>query len=377
MTSEKGPGDRPRILVVDDHPENLELLEALLVPQGYEVVRASTGEEALKRLSSNAVALMLLDVMMPGINGYEVIRRVRQDSANGQIPIVLVTALRDKQERVKGIEAGCDDFLSKPVDKMELLARVRSLLKVKAYNDLMSRYREDLESEVLGRTEELRHAIEGIRAASLETIVRLSRAAEYRDEDTGAHILRMGHYAAAVAKQMGLSEKGVETILHAAPMHDIGKIGIPDQILLKPGKLDAGEWEIMKTHTTMGVRILEGSNADVIQLGETIAGTHHEKWNGEGYPKGLKGQDIPISGRITAIADVFDGLTSKRPYKKPFSLDHSFSIMAEGRGTHFDPAAVDAFFAVKDEILHVKAHYQGEGQGLLAFHDETKQETAE
>jgi len=369
--------ERPRILVVDDHPENIELLEAFLIPQGYEVVRAATGEEALKRLSGNDVALMLLDVMMPGIDGYEVIRRVRQDSAHKQLPIVLVTAFRDKEERVKGIDAGCDDFLSKPVDKMELLARVRSLLKVKAYNDLMSKYREDLESEVSTRTEELRCAFEGIRAASLETIVRLSRAAEYRDEGTGAHILRMSHYAAAVAGKMGLSEKDVETILYAAPMHDIGKIGIPDHILMKPGKLNAEEWEVMKSHAPIGARILEGSEADVIQLGETIAGTHHEKWNGEGYPVGLKGEGIPVSGRIAAIADVFDALTSRRPYKEPLSVDQSFSIIAEGRGTHFDPAVVDAFVALRSEILQIQARYQSEGQSHLALHAGTRQQAAE
>ena len=377
MTSEKGMEERPRILVVDDHPENIELLEAFLIPQGYEVVRAATGEEALKRLSGNDVALMLLDVMMPGIDGYEVIRRVRQDSAHKQLPIVLVTAFRDKEERVKGIDAGCDDFLSKPVDKMELLARVRSLLKVKAYNDLMSKYREDLESEVSTRTEELRCAFEGIRAASLETIVRLSRAAEYRDEGTGAHILRMSHYAAAVAGKMGLSEKDVETILYAAPMHDIGKIGIPDHILMKPGKLNAEEWEVMKSHAPIGARILEGSEADVIQLGETIAGTHHEKWNGEGYPVGLKGEGIPVSGRIAAIADVFDALTSRRPYKEPLSVDQSFSIIAEGRGTHFDPAVVDAFVALRSEILQIQARYQSEGQSHLALHAGTRQQAAE
>jgi len=320
---------------------------------------------------------MLLDVMMPGIDGYEVVRRVRQHSTHRQLPIVLVTALRDKEERVKGIEAGCDDFLSKPVDRMELLARVRSLLKVKAYNDLTSKYREELESEVASRTEELTLALEGIRTASLETIVRLSRAAEYRDEDTGAHILRMSHYAAAVASKMGLSEKDVENILYAAPMHDVGKIGIPDHILLKPGKLSAEEWEIMKSHAAMGAEILNGSGADVLQLAETIAGTHHEKWNGEGYPMGLAGEAIPVSGRVTAIADVFDALTSKRPYKEPFSVDRSFSIIAEERGTHFAPAAVDAFVAVRDEILQIKARYQSEGQGHLALHLETKRQTAE
>jgi putative two-component system response regulator len=346
-----------KILIVDDQPKNIELLEAYLVPEGYEIVKAVNGEEALEKLSGNQLDLILLDVMMPGMDGFEVIRRVRQDNTNRQLPVILVTALRETEDRVKGIEAGCDDFISKPVDKMELLARVRSLLKVKAYNDLMNNYRNELEAEVTKRTEELKHAFERIKASSLETIYRLSKAAEYKDEDTGAHIKLMSRYSAAVARRMGLAESTVETILYAAPMHDVGKIGIPDQILMKPGRLDPAEWEIMKQHTVIGAKILEGSEAEFIRIGESIAQHHHEKWDGSGYPNGLKGIKIPIAGRIAAIADVFDALTYKRSYKVAFSVEKSLAIIREGRGSHFDPDVVDAFFAIQDEILAIMKRY--------------------
>ena len=349
--------DKRVILVVDDQPQNIELLEAYLVPQGYEIVKAVSGEEALGKLSGNQIDLILLDVMMPGMDGFEVTRRVRQDNMLRLIPIILVTALRETEDRVKGIEAGCDDFISKPVDKMELLARVRSLLKVKAYNDLMSNYRKELESEVSKRTEELKHALERIKEASLETIYRLSMASEYKDKDTGAHIKRMSRYSAAVARRMGMDESTIETILYAAPMHDLGKIGIPDLILVKPSMLDPMEWEIMKQHTVIGAKILKGSDAEFIRLGEIIALSHHEKWDGSGYPNSLKGIEIPIAGRITAIADVFDALTTKRPYKEPFSVEKSLDIIKVGRGSHFDPDVVDAFFAIQDEILTIKKQY--------------------
>jgi putative two-component system response regulator len=345
--------DKPVILVVDDQPQNVELLEAHLVPQGYDIVTAASGEEALEKLSKHSIDLILLDVMMPGMNGFEVTRQVRQNIAHRLLPIILVTSLRDTEDRVMGIEAGCDDFISKPVEKVEILARVRSLLKVKAYNDLMSNYRKELETEVALRTEELKQALEKIKAASLETIYRLSRAAEYKDKDTGAHIQRMSLYSAALARSMGLEEKMVETILYAAPMHDLGKIGIPDSILLKPGSLDAAEWEIMKQHSAIGGEILKGSDAEFIRMGETIALTHHEKWDGSGYPKGLRGIEIPIAGRIAAIADVFDALTSRRPYKEPFSVERSLAIIEEGRGVAFDPEVVDGFFAIKEEILKI------------------------
>ncbi|MGD0020765.1 MAG: two-component system response regulator [Smithellaceae bacterium] len=353
---------KPVILVVDDQPQNIELLEAHLVPQGYEIVTAVNGKEALEKLSGKQIDLILLDVMMPGMDGFEVTRRIRQDNTHRLLPIILVTALRETEARVKGIEAGCDDFISKPVDKMELLARVRSLLKVKAYNDLMSNYQKELESEVTRRTEELKQALEKIKAASLETIYRLSMAAEYKDKETGAHIKRMSRYAAAVTRRLGLTESTIETILYAAPMHDLGKIGIPDLILMKPAKLDPAEWEIMKQHTVIGAKILKGSDAEFIRLGETIAQHHHEKWDGSGYPNSLKGIEIPIAGRITAIADVFDALTSKRPYKERFSVEKSLAIIKEGRGSHFDPDVVDAFFAIQDEILTIKKQYGDDNQ---------------
>jgi len=354
--------DKPVILIVDDQPQNIDLLEAYLVPQGYEIIKAASGKEAMGKLSGNQIDLMLLDVMMPGMDGFEVTRRVRQDEKNRLLPIILVTALRETEDRVKGIEAGCDDFLSKPVDKMEVLARVRSLLKVKAYNDLLSNYREELEAEVTRRTEELKHAFERIKAASLDTIYRLSMASVYKDEATGTHVKRMSRYCAAVARRMGLDEKTIETILYAAPMNDLGKIGIPDSILLKPAKLDATEWEIMKLHTVIGAKILEGSDAEFIRLGETIALCHHEKWDGSGYPHRLKGIDIPIAGRIAAIADVFDALTSKRPYREPFSVEKSLAIIREGRASHFDPDVVDAFFAIQDEILTIKEQHGEDNQ---------------
>jgi putative two-component system response regulator len=352
--------DKQVILIVDDQPQNVDLLEAYLVPQGYEVVKAANGQEALEKLSSNQIDLILLDVMMPGMDGFEVTRRVRRD--NRLLPIILVTALREMEDRVKGIEAGCDDFLSKPVDKIELLARVKSLLKVKDYNDLVSNYQKVLESEVAKRTEELKSAMERIKTASLDTIYRLSMASEYKDEDTGTHIKRMSRYCAAVARRMGLDENTIETILYAAPMHDVGKIGIPDMILLKPAKLDPVEWEVMKLHTVIGAKILKGSDAEFIRMGETIALCHHEKWDGSGYPGGLKGMEIPVAARITAIADVFDALTSKRPYKEPFSEEKSLAIIMEGKGSHFDPDVVVAFFAIQAEIFTIKGEYTEENQ---------------
>jgi putative two-component system response regulator len=268
-------------------------------------------------------------------------------------------------DRVKALEVGADDFLSKPVDNTELRARVNSSLKVKAYNDHMRNYQKELEAEVAKRTEELRQAFQKIKLASLDTIFRLSQAAEYKDEDTGSHIKRMSHYAAAVARKLGLDDSAVETILYAAPMHDVGKIGIPDKILLKPAKLDPDEWAIMKQHTTIGANILKGSDAEFIKMAEVIALTHHEKWDGTGYPKGLKGKAIPLSGRIAAIADVFDAITSKRPYKEAFPLDKSLSIIKEGRGNHFDAEVVDAFFAIQDEIVEIKEHYRDEDTSRL------------
>ncbi|MBF0476641.1 MAG: two-component system response regulator [Deltaproteobacteria bacterium] len=354
-----------KVLVVDDEDRNLRLMEAMLIPLGYKVYLAANGEAALSGVKDNPPDVILLDIMMPKMDGFEVTRRIKSDEETRFIPIVMVTALKDVEDRVRALEAGADDFLTKPVDKVELRARVRSLLKVKAYNDHMKSYQRQLEQEVAHRTEQLEQAFKRINMASLETIFILSRAAEHKDEDTGSHIRRMANYSAAVARKMGLPDRTVEAILYAAPMHDVGKIGIPDGILLKPARLTYEECEIMKTHTTIGGHILTTSLPGFLQFGKVIAMTHHEKWDGGGYPLGLKGKKIPLAGRIVAIADVFDALTSKRPYKEPFSLEKSYGIISEGRGTHFDPDVVDAFFAIEEEILSIKGRYKDEEESIF------------
>ena len=349
---------KPKILVVDDEERNRRLMEAMLLPLGYEVLLARDGIEALDRVREIPPDVILMDIMMPKMDDLAATRRLKEDEGTKIIPIVMVTALDEVADRVKALEVGADDFLTKPVDKSELIATINSQLKVKAYHDHMLNHQKELEAEVAKRTEQLRQAFEKIKVASLDTIYRLSRAAEYKDEYTGAHIKRMSHYAAIVAHKLGLNEETAENILYAAPMHDVGKIGIPDHILLKPKRLDPDEWEIMKQHTIIGGQILEGSDAESIQLAEVIALTHHEKWDGSGYPKGLKGSGIPLAGRITAIADVFDALTSKRPYKEAFLLESAFMIIKDGKGSHFDPEVVDAFLAGKDEVLPIREKYK-------------------
>ena len=232
-------------------------------------------------------------------------------------------------------------------------------------NDYLRNYQNELENEVSKRTEELQKAFEKIKQVSLETIYRLTRAAVSKDEGTGAHIERLSLYAAATARTMGLDEATVENILYASPMHDVGKIGIPDRILLKKGKLDHKEWEIMKQHTIIGAKILERTDIEILKLGEVIALTHHEKWDGSGYPQGLAGTQIPLAGRITAIADVFDALVSPRPYKEAFPVERAFEIIEKERGKHFDPEVTDAFFANRDEILSIKEQYKDENESSL------------
>lgn len=355
---DKDMKDKPKILVVDDEEQNRRLIKAMLMPLNYEIILARNGKEALEKVRDASPDVILLDIMMPEMDGFEVAKNLKGKEETKAIPIVMITALREVDDRVKALEVGADDFLVKPVERTELKARVQSLLKVKAYHDHMRDCEKKLETEVAKKTSELRQAFSKIKEVSLETIYRLSRAVEYRDIETGNHIIRVSNYAAAIARKMRLNDGYVESICYATPMHDIGKIGIPDHILLKPGKLEPDEWEIMKQHTIIGAQILEGSKSELIKLAQDIALTHHEKWDGTGYPKGLKGQDIPLAGRITAIADVFDAQTFKRPYKEPFSLKKSFSILKDSRGSHFDPEVVDAFFGVQDEMVSIREKYK-------------------
>lgn len=351
---------KSKVLVVEDEDRLRRMLEVRLEFMGYEVVVAVDGEDALVKVAESSPDIILLDVMMPKLDGYATARRLKDSPQTSHIPIVMVTSLCDVQDRVRALDAGADDFLTKPVDPTELKARVQSLLKVKAYNDHMLHYQQDLEFEVGKKTEALRKALQETQAATLDTIFRLSRAAEHKDKDTGAHIQRVSHYAAAVACRLGQSERFIELLLYAVPMHDIGKIGIPDRILLKPCKLDPDEWRIMQTHAEMGAFILAGSDSELLQIAEAIALTHHEKWDGTGYPHGLRGDAIPLAGRIAAIADVFDALCSKRPYKTAFPLEQSLDIIRGEAGKQFDPAVVDAFLTIQPEILDITSRFNDE-----------------
>ena len=356
-----------KIMAIDDEVKNLALIEAILTPLGYEVQKVQSGKEALAKVEESPPDMILLDIMMPDMTGYEVCKRLKGEESTQIIPIVMITALIDKESRVRGIEAGADDFLTKPVDRIELIARVKNLLKVKEYNDSLKDWSRMLQDKVIEQTAKLRESFEQLHEAHtrlekahLDTIFRLSVAAEYKDEDTANHIHRMSAYARVVAENMGLPEDQVQLIVHASPMHDVGKIGIPDHILLKPGKLTPEEWRVMKSHTLIGERILADADDDLIKAGQIVAISHHEKWDGSGYPKGLKGEVIPLLGRITAIADVFDALTSKRPYRPPMSNEKAFGIVEKSIGSHFDPKVGEAFFRGIDEILFTQKQEQEE-----------------
>jgi putative two-component system response regulator len=341
------------------------MLEAL----GYESEPASDGFEALRKFKSG-VDLVLMDIMMPQMDGFETVRRIKADEDGRDIPIVMVTGLGSKEDRLRAVEAGADDFISKPVDKVELKVRVESQLKMKQARDALKRHKEELEITVEKRTAELRKSLEDMakeqqktQRAYLDTIHRLVMASEFKDNETGAHIQRVSEFSALIACALGLSPSEVEIVLEATPMHDVGKIGIPDAILRKEGELSPEEWEIMKLHTIIGSSILRGSASEVIRAGEIIALSHHENWDGAGYPKGLAGEEIPLWGRICAVADTYDALTTARPYRKAISGDEALDILREGRGRQFDPRIVDLFIEHSDEALAINEAY-GDSPGL-------------
>lgn len=353
-----------RILIVDDDEASRDLLVAFVESLGHETETAVDGIEAIIKMKLG-FDLVLMDIMMPGMDGYEATRQIRKYQEYSELPIIMTTALTSKDDRLRAVEAGANDYISKPVDKNELHVRMTSLLKMKEAQDAVKHYQAELEEKVEQRTmqlsEALNESIESqreIKKAHIETIHRLVVAAEYKDEDTANHIKRMSHYSKILAGSLHLSPGEVETIHLASPMHDVGKMGTPDNILFKPGKHTPEEWEIMKQHTTFGGRILNGSSAKLLQAGEIIALSHHEKWDGSGYPKGISGEDIPLWGRITAVADVFDALTSKRPYKEAFSNEKSLQIMKEGHGKHFEPRLLDLFLENLDEVFDIQKKHK-------------------
>jgi putative two-component system response regulator len=353
------------ILLVEDEPTELNMLADMLKPLGHAVLCASSGEQALERIAKQPPDLALVDLLMPGMTGFELIKRLKLNKATSDIPIIVVSGLSDVSDRVRALEAGADEYLNKPVHPTELAVRVRTMLLARAHETLRHDYEERLVAEVAEKTGKLQKALEDLKWASLDTVFRLTRAAEYRDEDTGGHIQRISNYTAAIGERLGLEPEVVDCLTYASAMHDVGKIGIPDRILLKPGKLDADEWVIMKQHTTIGAEILQNSQADYVRTGALVAITHHEKWNGSGYPEGLKGEAIPMVGRITAIADVFDALTSKRPYKPPLPIDESLGIIRAGSGIHFDPRVVEAFFAISDKIIAIRKQFEDGAESWL------------
>lgn len=346
-----------KILLVDDEPQNLLLLKAMLLTFGHEPFEAESGSQAMALLDAS-FDLVLCDVMMPDMDGFELVQAIRSRPDTGHLPVIMVTALSEKAFRLQAVAAGANDFITKPVDKLELQVRTNSLLRQKAQQDELRMYQSGLENMVEARTLELQAALEDLDKAHVDTIHHLAAAAEYKDDETGEHIQRMSAYSALIARCLGLDAAEVERIRICTPMHDIGKIGIPDRVLLKPGRLTPEEWRIMKTHTVIGAEILTKGSSPYMKMGAVIALSHHEKWDGSGYPGGLSGERIPLPGRICAIADVFDALTSKRPYKEAFSVEKSLAIMAEGRGSHFDPEIWDVFMENLDKILEIKAFFQ-------------------
>jgi len=356
------------VLVVDDDVAVHRMLTKLLHNEGYDVITAQSGVEAIAILESNTIDTVLLDVRMPGLDGFEVCRRIRSDPRIAQTPVVFVSAANDRLCRREAREAGANDFLSKPFDEAELRARVRRSVNDKREYDALSAERIALQAEVREQTRALQEATEALQRvrreldqAHHETLTRLTRAAEFRDDETAAHLQRMSHYCGLLARKRGLGEFTAELIRAASPMHDVGKIGIPDRILLKRGRLTDPEFELMKQHAEIGYRILTGSDSELLRLAASIARNHHEKWDGSGYPRGLAGEDIPIEGRIAAVADVFDALTSARPYKHAWSLADAIALLQSGRGEHFDPELVDLFLASLDEVLEIRDRFQERG----------------
>ena len=365
---------KPKLLFVDDEPHVLASMERVLRSHRaeWDASFVTSPLEAWDRIQAGQVDLLVSDLNMPELSGLELLGRITFSERATQLPVIIVTGLGERTLRRQALELGATDLLSKPVDTDDLIARIRNALRLKAYQDELKNYNEVLEKRVQQRTAQLARS-------RLSVICRLAKAAEYRDEDTGNHVIRVGYYCRAIASALGLDKDFVETLLLTAPLHDIGKIGIPDAILLKPGKLAPEEWVIMKQHCEIGARILEedlkslpifegclgldsqGGQSHqpdpLLHVAGIIALNHHEKWNGQGYPRNLSGAAIPLEARIVAVSDVFDALTSVRPYKPAFSDERALAIIREGIGQHFDPEVAAAFEVSFDEIRAVRADF--------------------
>ena len=366
-SSEASPA---KIMIVDDEPINIKVVRKYLERGGYQdFVTTDDATSAMRLFEQQRPDVVLLDLMMPNVGGLEILEEIRKSAGAVPTPVLVLTATDDQETKLSALELGATDFLRKPVDPTDLVPRVKNVLAVKAHQDHLRDYARKLEVQVRQRTAELE-------ASRLEVIYCLARAAEYRDNETGRHVIRVGRYVSEIARALGMDDETVSLLEHAAPLHDMGKIGIPDAVLLKPGRLDSDEfakmqkhteygynivstvdsddWSVFIEHTSLGAEFMRRTRSPLLMLAASIAVTHHEKWDGSGYPKGLKGDEIPIEGRITAIADVFDALSSKRPYKPAFPLEKCLQIIRDGSGSHFEPRIVDAFFSQLDEIVSIR-----------------------
>lgn len=321
---------RPLLLLVDDEPTNLQVLRHILQDH-YRLLFAKEGARALEMVERERPDLILLDVMMPGMTGLDVCETLKANPALCAIPVIFVTALGDVDDEARGFEVGGVDYITKPVSPPIVRARVRTHLSLVHLDEL--------------------------KRTRLQIVQRLGMAAEYKDNETGLHVIRMSHFSRVLALAAGFSENAADELLNAAPMHDVGKIGIPDSVLRKPGKLDDEEWQVMRQHVEIGARIIGEHVSGVLRTAQIVALSHHEKWDGSGYPRGLRGEEIPIEGRIVAIADVFDALTSVRPYKQAWSIEEAVGFLREQSGQHFDPRLVELFIGRLPEILEIRERW--------------------
>ena len=362
-----------RVLIVDDEDLNIRVVRKYLRSWGFQNVSTSSDPtEVIDLIQREHPDLVLLDVMMPEISGLELLKIIRETPSIMHLPVIILTAHFEEEVKYQALKLGANDFLSKPIDSFELLPRVRNLLSLRIHQNWLEKESERLETEVQRRTASLVTAEKHI-------VQCLARAAEFRDNDTGRHVIRVGKYASLIARSMNLGENYAQTIEQAAKLHDVGKIGIPDRILLKTGKLDPDEYDTMKSHCSLGSHVLVDSEEEVkvafrshinigaailaeldsplLRMAASIVATHHEKWDGTGYPRKLKGEQIPLEGRITAVADVFDALSMRRPYKPAFPIEKCFEILTKDRGTHFDPDVIDAFLAQSSEAIAIQLQH--------------------
>ena len=364
LTVENDVATRPRVLCVDDEPLNIILLESILSPCGYDVVSAANGAEALERSKAERIDICLLDVMMPGMDGHEVCRRLKSAPQTEHIPVIFLTAHNSIEAEEQGLLMGAVDFIRKPISHPIVLARIQTHLQVKYWQDSLQNQNVWLKGEVERRLSEVNR----LQESSIMVMVSL---AEFRDECTGNHIRRTQKYVGILAERLArlpkyadlLTPQYIELLEKSAPLHDIGKIAIPDNILLKPDKLTVPEFEIMKTHSRRGCEMLRtaggymSEQGDFLAVAMDIALSHHEKWDGSGYPDSLSGEQIPLSARLMAVADVFDALMTTRPYRSPMTCEQVYKIVVESSGSHFDPHIVDVFMNVQDEFRDIASKW--------------------